>query len=569
MVKEKLPMLPMSPGLSPSSSLTHNPKHTPYPHTVPYPQTKEHNNTTHLSTSTHKPYTNQTFAKPTYFSKWSRQFVQTAIDNFQVVSLYVENFPPSWTPTEVHWIFSKYGEVVDVYIPMKGTRSGHHFGFVRYRRGGDIHRLLVDANRIQVENGTLRVNVSRERHNDKLFVGTMKDIHAPQQQKTNPNVQKTFAAAVGGSSGHTPVTTPFIRPMPGPRSYLLVQKQFEEHGLLDIQRGHHATSRICWVKIRGVPPQAWSNDFFRLVAVFIGRLVEVAPVTEQRRRLDFANLLIQTTLPPLIDKTLDVTVEGKGTTVQGDVGGGTAVSSSKGLHQKAISAKSGAVEPISGLTGGNYDPFGLMAIIERLPSGKSKSGAVNSVVSLSNLGPDKQTDNFLGRHTVSLQATKSVGDYGISTPGNPDLPIPSKLSPSDILPNTSAGVDQGQSLQSQPIRVSNSFAALASYVDPEELGHQTPQQAQSSRPVNATTPSYKGPFAPSYKGPFSSAGVPQTPSTASNTATPSAQGVNQMLERCLALAMRARSINKRRVVKVVVSRGSTHSSKAWSDFSTG
>ncbi|KAJ4850831.1 hypothetical protein Tsubulata_047455 [Turnera subulata] len=533
MVKEKLPMLPMSPGLSPSSSLTHNPKHTSYPHTVPYPQTKEHNNTTHLSTSTHKPYTNQTFAKPTYFSKWSRQFVQTAIDNFQVVSLYVENFPPSWTPTEVHWIFSKYGEVVDVYIPVKGTRSGHHFGFVRYRRGGDIHRLLVDANRIQVENGTLRVNVSRERHNDKLFVGTMKDIHAPQQQKTNPNVQKTFAAAVGGSSGHTPVTTPFIPPMPGPRSYLLVQKQFEEHGLLDIQRGHHATSRICWVKIRGVPPQAWSNDFFQLVAVFIGRLVEVAPVTEQRRRLDFANLLIQTTLPPLIDKTLDVTVERKGTTVQGDVGGGTAVLSSKGLHQKAISAKSGAVEPIPGLTGGNYDPFGLMAIIERLPSGKSKSGA------------------------------------GISTPGNPDLPIPSKLSPSDILPNTSAGVDQGQSLQSQPIRVSNSFAALASYVDPEELGHQTPQQAQSSRPVNATPPSYKGPFAPSYKGPFSSAGVSQTPSTASSTATPSAQGVNQMLERCLALAMRARSINKRRVVKVVVSRGSTHSSKAWSDFSTG
>ncbi|KAJ4844558.1 hypothetical protein Tsubulata_031304 [Turnera subulata] len=59
-----------------------------------------------------------------YFSKWSRQQVQRAMDNGQLHSLYVENLPKNWKQTDVYRIMSKYGEVVDVYIPNKRSRSG-------------------------------------------------------------------------------------------------------------------------------------------------------------------------------------------------------------------------------------------------------------------------------------------------------------------------------------------------------------------------------------------------------------------------------------------------------------
>ncbi|KAJ4824966.1 hypothetical protein Tsubulata_031050 [Turnera subulata] len=58
---------------------------------------------------------------------------------------------------------SKYGEVVDVYVPQKRSRSGKRFGFVRFRGVRDLQRLLYDVNRVHVETGVIRASVAQMR----------------------------------------------------------------------------------------------------------------------------------------------------------------------------------------------------------------------------------------------------------------------------------------------------------------------------------------------------------------------------------------------------------------------
>ncbi|KAJ4842258.1 hypothetical protein Tsubulata_025308 [Turnera subulata] len=97
-----------------------------------------------------------------YFSKWSRQQVQKAIANGQVYNIYVQNLSNHWSPTEVYRIMSRYGEVVDVYIPRKVAKNGQRFGFVHFKSNCDLQRLLLDVNKVQVEERSIQANIARE-----------------------------------------------------------------------------------------------------------------------------------------------------------------------------------------------------------------------------------------------------------------------------------------------------------------------------------------------------------------------------------------------------------------------
>ncbi|KAJ4831261.1 hypothetical protein Tsubulata_044915 [Turnera subulata] len=184
-----LPTAPMSPGLHPRSQtppLTHNQTQT-----ITQPNTK-------LPSSTQ--------SQP-FFSRWFRKQVQTAIDNRQVVSSYVENLPVRWTATDVHMVLSKYGEVVDVYIPQKGARSGKRFGFVRYRHKEDVGRILSDINKLKVDTGLLSANVARD--------GSSSNSKAPPQPSYPDTVQrKCHATALIGEPSQAPhrVASPSYKP---------------------------------------------------------------------------------------------------------------------------------------------------------------------------------------------------------------------------------------------------------------------------------------------------------------------------------------------------------------------
>ncbi|KAL4279774.1 hypothetical protein GQ457_03G001570 [Hibiscus cannabinus] len=64
----------------------------------------------------------------------------------QVISLFVQNIPPS-----LHWkglwhTFGKHGEVIDTFIARKLDKTGKRFGFVRFNSRCDAERAIEKFN---------------------------------------------------------------------------------------------------------------------------------------------------------------------------------------------------------------------------------------------------------------------------------------------------------------------------------------------------------------------------------------------------------------------------------------
>ncbi|KAJ4832787.1 hypothetical protein Tsubulata_002505 [Turnera subulata] len=95
---------------------------------------------------------------------------------------------------------SKYGDVVDVYIPSKRSESGKRFGFVRYRGVRDSLRLLADVNRVYGEAGTVRASVARQRTKGAYPVPTRDLQPSPRILDNEGTKRGTFVNVVQGKS---------------------------------------------------------------------------------------------------------------------------------------------------------------------------------------------------------------------------------------------------------------------------------------------------------------------------------------------------------------------------------
>ncbi|KAJ4830309.1 hypothetical protein Tsubulata_018246 [Turnera subulata] len=254
-----------------------------------------------------------------YFSKWSRRQVQGAMDNGLLHSLYVENLSETWKPTDIYRIMSKYGEVVDVYVPNKRTRSGKRFGFVRFRGIRDLQRLLSDVNRVHEEVGVVRASVARLRNRgpSPVAMKEQQQAHRVTDASTKVLPGGTYANVVLGrgddrkSGSHLresqkraegkmesvyllwklhDMTDVVVEDMGG--DSVLVCFFLKDSMLVFSQRppdwvslwfrsfaswkqGDRTNNRRCWVTVRGVPLNAWCQEFFEMVGSKVGRFLRV------------------------------------------------------------------------------------------------------------------------------------------------------------------------------------------------------------------------------------------------------------------------------------------------------
>ncbi|KAJ4825487.1 hypothetical protein Tsubulata_025506 [Turnera subulata] len=228
----------MSPGLPPTSTPQSHPQ-------IPQPQ-QQPPSANNPSSST------QTHSKHSFFSKWSRQQVQRAIGNTTVAN---------------------------VFIPSKTSRSGKRFGFVRFRNGGDIQRILADLNKYQV-GGTpapsqTQPGIVFSPPPDTLSwltrcaFGALRkpqDSHAIQELFTLHGVSEVTVSQVGRDSvlvcfPSTPSMAQFCL-----EGYDWVKDCF--WSFEPWKQGLGPVNRTCWISVRGIPLQAWCKEFFTLVALF-------------------------------------------------------------------------------------------------------------------------------------------------------------------------------------------------------------------------------------------------------------------------------------------------------------
>ncbi|KAJ4843954.1 hypothetical protein Tsubulata_028415 [Turnera subulata] len=94
-------------------------------------------------------------------------------------------------------LFSKFGEIVDVFLPQKDAKSRRRFGFVRYRNTGEIGRILSDINNIKVDDVSIKLDVPKDRGSSSPLLAK-----PPIQHKPHAAIGRSFAEAVLGSLVH-------------------------------------------------------------------------------------------------------------------------------------------------------------------------------------------------------------------------------------------------------------------------------------------------------------------------------------------------------------------------------
>ncbi|KAJ4840697.1 hypothetical protein Tsubulata_044983 [Turnera subulata] len=280
-----------------------------------------------------------------YFSNLSREKVQQAIDAGDAISLYIENLAEAWKPVDIHRILSK------------GV--------------ADVQRLLNAVNRVQVEKGALRANLSK----DRMVHKQMKSRKPPASLGSDPRVSgaKSFVGTVRGSGpfnatpGQTEIdavntfvpTTETVQwlgrcavgVLKNPTSMESVHYIWILDGMRNVEVtdmggdkvlvcfptkenmthflqcnhdwvrlrfdslvpwcvGDRATNRACWLEVRGLPLMAWAQEFFEIVGSWFGKLIKVHPETVLRKHLGAARLEVLTSNGGVITKVLEVKVMG-------------------------------------------------------------------------------------------------------------------------------------------------------------------------------------------------------------------------------------------------------------------
>ncbi|GJW94068.1 RNA-directed DNA polymerase, eukaryota [Tanacetum coccineum] len=107
-------------------------------------------------------------------------------------SVFVTNFPTSFTAKELYLTCKQYGHVVDSFIPVKKTKDGKRFGFVKFINVFNVERLV--NNLCTIWNGRLKLhaNVARFSRESK------KDSNHSEQRtnvRYNSKVQEGYQGA--------------------------------------------------------------------------------------------------------------------------------------------------------------------------------------------------------------------------------------------------------------------------------------------------------------------------------------------------------------------------------------
>ncbi|GKE42237.1 nucleotide-binding alpha-beta plait domain-containing protein, partial [Tanacetum coccineum] len=76
-------------------------------------------------------------------------------------SIYVTNFPESFSAKDLFHTCSKYGHVVDSFIPVKKSKEGKRFGFVRFINVFSVDRLVGNLCTIWIGRNKLEANIAR------------------------------------------------------------------------------------------------------------------------------------------------------------------------------------------------------------------------------------------------------------------------------------------------------------------------------------------------------------------------------------------------------------------------
>nr|GEY82666.1 nucleotide-binding alpha-beta plait domain-containing protein [Tanacetum cinerariifolium] len=200
-------------------------------------------------------------------------------------SIYVTNFPETFSANDLFHSCKVYGHVVDLFIPLKRSKDGKRFGFVRFINVFSVERLVSNLCIIWVDRFKLYANVA---HFNRPY---MKD-HPSFARKGHEVSRGSFNSTNNKAAGDKAYAKTFVNvvkdnSMEKELSSMIVldddclnTKELNTSLLGRVKEfasfsNLKKVGRIAWVEVEGIPFTFWSKNTFNKIATKWGRLLDM------------------------------------------------------------------------------------------------------------------------------------------------------------------------------------------------------------------------------------------------------------------------------------------------------
>ncbi|CAI9291986.1 unnamed protein product [Lactuca saligna] len=94
-----------------------------------------------------------------------------------ITTMFISNFPDGTRKEIIKRIFSKYGDISDVYMATKKGLNRRNFAFVRFRGVEDVARLEAFLQGLKCTGSMLEVNMAKFERNEAIkIIRVIRDI---------------------------------------------------------------------------------------------------------------------------------------------------------------------------------------------------------------------------------------------------------------------------------------------------------------------------------------------------------------------------------------------------------
>ncbi|GKA19100.1 RNA-directed DNA polymerase, eukaryota [Tanacetum coccineum] len=228
-------------------------------------------------------------------------------------SVFVMNFLDHFSSRDLWNVCTAYGNVIDVYIPLKKSKAGKKFAFVHFLKVENLDRLIGNLCTIWIGRLCLHANPVR----------FQREIRASTVQATKKNegfVSNSFASVLkSANEGFEHVNLTYLGGfwvLLDTGSTASKEKLCKHMGvaswfnqLIPADDSFVSEDRLVWISVEGLPIKAWSHNTFAKIVSLWGLLFEVE--AEEDLSLPYKKLCVITKPHILINNKLKIIVKGQ------------------------------------------------------------------------------------------------------------------------------------------------------------------------------------------------------------------------------------------------------------------
>nr|GEV63734.1 hypothetical protein [Tanacetum cinerariifolium] len=186
-------------------------------------------------------------------------------------SIFVTNFSESVTPRDFWRVCGTYGTVVDVFIPVKRSKAGKRFAFVRFIKVINLDRLVKNLCTLWIGNYHLYANQVRF---ERPRINQFPPLNESSRVSENQGLRQPHGSYAKVVNAISPMVnaSPFVTP--------LFVKKTSRRNLGEASNDFVSDERIVWLDIEGVPLHAWSRETFSRIAKKWGETLNIEDTTD-------------------------------------------------------------------------------------------------------------------------------------------------------------------------------------------------------------------------------------------------------------------------------------------------